>query len=158
MGRPAILLRNRFWNNVNKKDDNSCWLWLGYLDKGGYGTTHLSSTECINAKSRTVWAHRAAYELLIGPIPSTLVIDHLCRNRGCVNPKHMELVTSKENVMRGMGICAKNKVKTHCPKGHVLSGVNLYAYGNRRHCRTCNKATKARYRQRERNKTRERRK
>lgn len=81
----------RFWRKVLKTD--TCWLWLGAIQSGGYGNIR------INKKS--VKSHRFAYEELVGEIPKGMVIDHLCRNRRCVNPSHMEVVTFEENVKRG---------------------------------------------------------
>lgn len=87
-------------------------------------------------------AHRFAYELIRGKIPEGLDIDHLCRNRQCVNPEHMEPVTPRENTIRGDTIPAHNLKKTHCPKGHPLSGDNLVKSPSiiklgYRWCKTC---------------------
>jgi HNH endonuclease len=83
-------------------------------------------------------AHRVVYETLVGPIPDGLVIDHLCRNPRCVRPDHMEPVTNQVNVLRGIGITALRKQKTHCPAGHAYSLENTrYSKEGKRNCRTC---------------------
>lgn len=107
----------------------NCWLWHGAKMKDGYGN--------FKAAGRFVRAHRYAYELLVGPIPEGLVLDHLCRVPLCVNPSHLEPVTRRENVLRGETVAASNAAKTHCKKGHPLSGDNLYEHGHSRHCRVC---------------------
>lgn len=117
---------------------DGCWEWTAYRLPNGYGTfwtgTHKTT------------AHRAVYEALVGPIPAALELDHLCRNRGCVRPDHLEPVTGKENVRRGVaGLVngGRNRAKTHCPAGHGYSGDNLYTYKDgRRICRTCDRARK----------------
>ncbi|MEU5322933.1 HNH endonuclease signature motif containing protein [Streptomyces sp. NPDC021056] len=86
-----------------------------------------------------VLAHRYAWELLREPIPAGLVIDHLCRNRRCVNPGHLEVVTLAENTRRGFGISTFNALKTHCPQGHPYSVENTYIHprNSARICRAC---------------------
>ncbi|MDP9224875.1 MAG: HNH endonuclease [Actinomycetota bacterium] len=92
-------------------------------------------------------AHRVAYELLVGPIPEGLTLDHLCRNTSCVNPQHLEPVTVRENVLRGMGWGAKNKRKTHCHRGHPFDAKNtLRIPGGTRKCRTCANQASREYR------------
>lgn len=86
-------------------------------------------------------AHRKIYEAIIGPIPAGLNIDHLCRNRACVNPWHMEPVTQHVNVMRGSSPWAKHAKATHCPSGHAYDEENTYLYRGSRYCRTCNGRT-----------------
>lgn len=89
-------------------------------------------------------SHRYSYEELIGPVPTGLTLDHLCRNRACVNPSHLEPVTHRVNILRGESPSAKNAVKTHCPAGHRLAGEHLYirpATGVRA-CYTCIKRRK----------------
>jgi len=117
----------RFWKKAQKTD--TCWLWIAGVSSNGYGSF------CLNG--RTMAAHRIAWELLRGAIPDGLTIDHLCRNRICVNPTHMELVTSKENTLRGFNPTAINARKTKCLRGHSLSGENLYMHCGGRACRTC---------------------
>ena len=111
---------------------NGCWQWLGGKQENGYGRTTRRGSDCL--------AHRFVYRRLRGEIPEGLTLDHLCRNRLCVNPDHLEPVTAGENVLRGVGPCAVNARKTHCHKGHPLSGDNLYVKPNgRRRCRICSR-------------------
>lgn len=109
-----------------------CWNWQSAKDKDGYGRFWL--------KDKTMPAHRASYELFIGEITEGLQIDHLCKNTSCVNPEHLELVTLKENVLRGIGISAQNARKTHCNQGHEFNPKNTYVNnkGNRS-CRECHR-------------------
>lgn len=131
---------DRFWSKV--EPTGFCWNWAAHKSRDGYGRFSLDG--------RPVEAHRVAYELLIGPIPDGLVIDHLCRNRRCVNPDHLEPVTNAENIRRGAvahAARAKQMAKTHCPKGHPYSGGNLRIHPNGgRACRACARAAEARYR------------
>jgi len=106
----------RFWIKVKKS--NNCWEWQASKNNKGYGTFWHNK--------KYVKAHRVSYELFKGLIPQDLTIDHLCRNRKCVNPEHLEAVTMKENTLRGIGFSAINKRKTQCPKGHPYSGDNLF--------------------------------
>lgn len=109
---------------------NDCWEWAGAHNPDGYGTAYPAS------KPRG--AHRVVYELLVGPIPEGLTIDHLCRNRGCVNPDHMETVPKSVNILRGVGPGALNAAKTHCPQGHPYDTENTYVKPDgQRVCRTC---------------------
>lgn len=120
---------DRFWAKVEKTE--TCWLWTGAKNTMGYGG--------ISVKGTMIPAHRYSYELLREAIPEGLHIDHLCRNPSCVNPDHLEPVTCKENVLRGIGACANNARKTHCINGHPLSGDNmrLKTSGKGRVCKQC---------------------
>lgn len=124
-------LGGRFWSKVKKPAAvDECWLWVGATVRG-YGEFYF--------KGRQLKAHRFAYELLVGPIPEGLTIDHLCRNRSCINPSHMEPVTIQENLRRGISPSAVNARKTHCLRGHPLKGQNLLVNNGHRHCRQCKK-------------------
>jgi hypothetical protein len=119
---------------------DGCWNWTGNVSKHGYGVMR-----CKGLSSYMV--HRYSYELLRGPIPQGLVLDHLCRNRRCVNPEHLEIVTSVENVMRGEGFAPKNAAKTHCDKGHEFTPENTYIrtrVQGGRECRACIRIKSAR--------------
>ncbi len=129
-------VEQRFWGMVEKRGEDECWPWTG-TSSGGYG----------NFEKRP--AHRWAYEMMVGPIPIGLEPDHLCRTRICVNPKHLELVTHKENVLRGDGLTAQNASKTHCLYGHPFDPLNTYhkPVGGRG-CRTCMREKNRQWRKR----------
>lgn len=132
----------RFWSKVSKGDP--CWWWHGYTDKDGYGII----THYVDAKKWTRKAHRIAYLLAHGQIDPGLTIDHLCRNRRCVNPAHLELVSMKENTFRGVGPASINVKKTSCMRGHPLSGENLYLdpRDGHRACKACRDSRKPAWR------------
>jgi hypothetical protein len=132
----------RFWRHVEKT--KTCWYWRGSVNIDGYGQFNLIAT---HPGIKVVQVHRYAYQLIKGTIPPNLVLDHLCRNKRCVNPNHLEAVTSRTNTLRGIGVTAQNKKKTHCPRGHPYEGENLYARPDGgRDCRKCMRAAGKRWR------------
>ena len=110
-------------------EETGCWSWVGAKNSEGYGSWWVGG--------RHHRAHRVMYERTKGPIPDGLVIDHLCRNRDCVNPDHLEVVTNRENIMRGEGYTAQQVRKTHCKRGHQLNEANIARFQGRRSCRAC---------------------
>lgn len=106
----------RFWRKVHITP--GCWLWQGKPDKGGYGVLNVTD-------GKRMLAHRFSYELHAGPIPEGLHIDHLCKVTMCVNPAHLEAVTPYENWRRSDSPATIASRKTHCKRGHPLSGDNL---------------------------------
>lgn len=132
-----LSLPARILDKISPEPNTGCWLWTAG-ERGGYGRVRWRDAAGRNVNSP---AHRVVYELLKAPIPSGLDIDHRCRNTYCVNPDHLEPVTPRENTLRGFGPSSLNAKKTECPKGHPLSGDNLYVKPDgRRVCRTCKSA------------------
>ena len=117
----------RFMSRV-EKTEHGCWVWLGAKMRNGYGQLVVGGVHYA--------AHRYAYQEMVGAIPAGLDLDHLCRNRACTNPDHLEPVTRSENLLRGLKR-THNLEKTHCPSGHEYSAENTYVNGNRRQCRAC---------------------
>lgn len=140
-----------FWAKVRRGESDECWTWLGHVGRSGYGNFVSSSGNL---------AHRYAYELIVGPIPSGLDLDHLCHSRGqcdspgdscphrrCVNPAHLEPVEHAENgrrvapevkAIRGSARAAQQRAKTHCPRGHEYTTENTYvSRSGSRNCRAC---------------------
>jgi hypothetical protein len=139
--KPFEDLPERLSKRIVSVDD--CWQWDN-PDSEGYGRVTFSGTQYL--------AHRVVYENLVGPIPAGLHIDHLCRNRGCVNPDHLDPVTCRVNVMRSpIAIGAVNARKTHCKRGHEFTAENTYVLPEGgRHCRECWKINNREFKRRSR--------
>lgn len=138
LSKEAIkLAKPRFLNGFTKTE-SGCWEWVKSKSMHGYGWFQVRDKSVVIVKT----AHRAAWLMYRGGIPKGLHIDHLCRNRACVNPFHMRLLTMTENVLCGVGPSAKNKRKTHCLNGHIFdtSNTNLFRERNGslgRQCKAC---------------------
>ena len=139
----------RFWAKVTPT--GFCWEWDSSLSRDGYGKITVGRI------SKCYSAHRVAYTLLVGEIPAGLEIDHLCRNRRCVNPDHLEPVTQEVNRLRTptradgtyrpAWITSGKNVTGHCIRGHEYTELNTYTYKDgRTECRTCKRANAADYR------------
>ena len=127
--RRNIPIESRFWDKVTKTD--TCWLWTRAISNNGYGVIG-------GLPGETKYAHRIAYQMVKGSIPEGLELDHLCRNRACVNPNHLEPVTTKENVHRGFSPAGIQSRLIVCQKGHPLDRQNTYVSPQgRRMCRAC---------------------
>lgn len=121
----------RFWSKVDGGDVDTCWTWTGARLTNGYGSF-------ITAWPSKTVAHRWAYEQLVADVPAGLDLDHLCRNRACVNPWHLEPVTRKVNLARGIHA---NAVKSECRHGHPYTAENTRMnHRGARECITCRTA------------------
>lgn len=127
-------VERRFYSSIAAAENN-CMAWTGPITRKGYGQFNVDGIHYA--------AHRIAYVKQVGPAPVGLVCDHLCRNRRCVNPSHIEIVTNAENIRRGDApMLAKqiNSTKTHCPKGHEYNDENTRVCGKgKRRCRACDR-------------------
>ena len=128
-------LPRRLWNKITI--DNGCWLWAGAKSRG-YGQAIYSG--------RVQYVHRIVYEALKKPVDRGFELDHLCRNRACVNPLHLEPVSHQTNVVRGeapMAVKLRHSRRTHCKRGHEFTAENTYQRPTGRECRECWKQRKS---------------
>ena len=137
--RPRGSPEQRFWAKVEKSD--GCWQWIGARDRSGYG-------RFTSFPSYGTLAHRISFAICGGVLVTGLEMDHLCRNRGCVRPDHLEQVSHLENVRRGEGSIVTKRLRaarTHCKWGHAFTGSNVHNYLGKRICRECRRRRKAVY-------------
>lgn len=138
MARPFRTLEERFWPKVEKTD--SCWLWTAALNQvSGYGMIGAGGHD-----GRMLYAHRVAYELVVGPIPDGMTLDHLCNVRRCVNPEHLSPCSTQENSHRGKAR------RLTCSRGHLKEGNTYTPPDGRERCRICNTMNARAYRDRQR--------
>lgn len=141
------LLAERILARIRVEDRGyrtACWVWPG-MKNDGYGRIFVPGTN----RRRRKLTHRVLFEFFVGEIPAHLEIDHLCRQHDCCNPDHLDVVTSRENTLRGLGpeVCgARNRSKTHCKHGHAFTPENTRRSQRGRECKACNNARhRARY-------------
>lgn len=116
-----------------RETPEGCWEWTPNLKPNGYGRLQVGGRE-----GKEFYAHRFSYAAFNGPVPGGLQVDHLCRNRACCNPDHLEAVSCRENLMRGQTLTASRAAQTHCMHGHEFTTENIRRSKNgTRHCRTC---------------------
>ncbi|WEK50359.1 MAG: HNH endonuclease signature motif containing protein [Candidatus Kaistia colombiensis] len=137
---PGTPVAERIRQNVEVDPSTGCWNWTKHIKPDGYGRLSIDG--------RMPTAHRASYEDAHGKVPPGLDVDHLCRNRRCVNPAHLEAVDRRENVLRGISFAAVNAAKTHCVRGHPFNEANTGHRGNARVCRRCSVIHSLAYRKR----------
>lgn len=133
-------LRQRLLSKAVVDWDTGCWIWTASINMHGYGQI---SVKCSDGKFRPRRAHRVSYQMLMGPIPDGLQLDHLCRNRACINPAHLEPVTNRENTIRGDGPSINSRRlrgRTHCKNNHPFDESNTYIDPlGKRVCRACSR-------------------
>jgi hypothetical protein len=145
-------LLDRLAANSQEDPETGCVVWQLALTKAGYARIEMAP------EKRKVFVHRIVYELNVGPIPEGMVIDHLCRNRACINYEHLEVVTIRENTLRGEGASAENAKKIECRNGHEFTDDNIQwvkgKYGPERRCKECTREVRRRGKEKKKGKER----
>jgi len=128
----GLSLEDRLWKRVSKSEDG-CWNWTGHVSGGGYGR--------IRNGGKREQAHRVSFALAGNKIPEGLVVDHICNNRRCVRPDHLQAITQRDNILRSDSPPARQSKQVACLNGHPLDGDNLFMRRNgKRECRVCIRA------------------
>jgi hypothetical protein len=141
--RPLI---DRLMERVDAEGD--CWVWTKRISPNGYGLFTAGTQGRVGQYAHM--AHRQVWAELVGPIPEAMQLDHLCRNRACVNPDHMEPVTRAENMRRSAAVAVKRQ-KTECAQGHQYTPENTFVDKNGyRGCRICRRAASLKFAQKKR--------
>ena len=137
-----------FWPKVDVGWTHDCWEWTASVLPNGYGQFSSGKN-----RGTSILPHRVSYEFLVGPVGDDMTIDHLCKNKVCVNPQHLEVVTIQENIKRRdengytRNINPWNLRKTHCPRGHAYDVVTS---SGGRGCRKCSNEQAKLYQRRKR--------
>ena len=139
MGRERMPIRDRLLSKVDSfEDPDECWTWTGRRDPDGYGTLWV----VIDGTKRMRFAHRMSFNEFKGDLIEGLTIDHLCLNKSCINPRHLEQVTARENTQRHFDL------QTTCKNGHEITEANSYRTpSGHRSCRECRRIAARRYRE-----------
>lgn len=140
---PGTSIRERLDRLSMPEPNTGCFIFIGVMGNHGYGKMKVGGKT-----GKWHLAHRLSYEAHVRQIPQGLVIDHLCRNKSCINPLHLEPVTIGENALRGDTIPARNLLKTHCPKGHLYTDFAYSQSNGHRKCRVCGRDRDVRRRSR----------
>lgn len=140
---PRDRFLKRLWGNIDFDAPGGCWQWTGSINHNGYGQITVG----MYGRHKTFLAHRAVYQQIVGPIRSE-TLDHLCRNRACVNPSHLEPVTQRVNLLRGMSPAAQAARRDCCPRGHPYLPNNLLRGEKYRKCKRCHREREAARRER----------
>lgn len=131
---PEIKNHEIFLSRIRINKENECWEWQGALDKNGYG--HYSPR--VYGKKSRYLAHRISYSIFVKQLTPGLLIDHICRNKKCVNPDHIREVTPQVNMIENSeSITYLNHIKTHCIRGHEFTPENTRIQTDGRYCRAC---------------------
>lgn len=125
---------------INPKSD--CWEWLGYKNTAGYGRYHVAH--------KPAYTHRMMYAWIYGPIPTgrgrnVPVVDHICKNKSCCNPAHLQLIPNIKNIESGNGLSVIESKQTHCIRGHLLPPSKGFGNGKRRNCPQCQAIRQRKY-------------
>ena len=132
----------RFWKHVSPEPNSGCWLWTASEDGRGYGQFAPFGWRGLH-KQGSIKAYKFAYLFYRGSVPDGKELDHVCRNRLCVNPDHLEPVSHRENVLRGDSPSARQARQTHCKRGHEFTAENTWSGDEHRRCKTCDKVRMA---------------